>query len=356
MKMQIRLVIGVQDKRYMNNLVAYLEKNHLDKLEIFSFSAPEMLTGYLGKGSADVILIDEKFGISAASLEGYGKIAYLCDDTGERERDGIRLIAKFKKPDLIFKDILDLYAEGGNRAAFRSGNQHSGNLILVTGFSGGTGASTFAAALAKTYASRGKKTLYLNLETTGGSSDFFSAHGAYRFEDVIFALKSQHTDVMLKMESTVRMDRSGVYFFEPCSTSMYMLELTNEDILRTLDVLADSGVYDYVVVDMNFRLSRDFMEIMSRMNRTILVENGGETANSKFIRTMQAVQILEEQTKLNVTAGMVVLYNAFSSSKSSSEIPELRIPVIGKIPPVKHALVCEIVEYMLMQKEIFDAL
>lgn len=350
--MQIRLVIGEQDRRYLNNLVMFLEKNHMDKLEIFSFSGSEMLMNYFASGSADVILLDENFGIKAEILEDYGKVAYLCDRASETGKDGVRMIVKYKKPDLIYKDILDLYAESGNRAVFRPQGQHSGELVLVTGCSGGTGASTFAAALAKKYASEGKKTLYLNLEMAGVSSDFFSGKGDYRFEDVIFALKSRRADVRLKMESTVRTDRSGVYFFEPCSTAMYMLELTQEDILRILELLGNGG-YDYVVTDMNFQLTREFVEIMGRMDRIILVEDGGETANSKFLRTMQALQILEEQMKIPVTNIMELVYNRFSSSKSSSEIPDLKIPVLGKVPPIKHALVNEIIDYMLQKSEVF---
>ena len=344
--MQIRLVIGEHDERYLNNLVRFLEKNYLDKLEILSFSIPEMLENYLVSGSADVILIDENFGVDAKSAAGYGKTAYLCDNASETEIDGIRTIAKFKKPDLIYKDILDLYAEGGNRAVFGSGSGYFGNLVLVTSCSGGTGASTFSAALARQYAARGKKTLYLNLEPMGNATDFFSGNGNYRFEDIIFALKSRRADILLKMESTVRTDRSGVCFFEPCSTSMYMLELTHEDIIRTLDTLRGSKTYDYVVVDMNLKISKEFMEILGRMNRIILVQDGGETSNSKFARTMEAMEILENQTKINVTGAMSVVYNRFSSSKSSREIPGLKLPVLGKIPPIKHALVNEIIEYI----------
>ena len=41
--MQIRLVIGVRDARYLGNLSAYLEKSHMDKLEIVTFSSPELI-------------------------------------------------------------------------------------------------------------------------------------------------------------------------------------------------------------------------------------------------------------------------------------------------------------------------
>lgn len=344
--MQIRLVIGEGDNRYLNNLIRFLEKNYMDKLEIFSFSTPDMLRNYLKSGLADVILIDENFGIGVDEIEGYGKAAYLCDNILETGRDGARTIAKYKKPDLIYKDILDIYAEKGKRAVFGDGSAHLGNLILVTGCSGGTGASTFAAALAKQYATRNKKTLYLNLEPMGSAADFFTGNGTYCFEDVIFALKSQRTDILLKMESTVRTDRSGVDFFEPCSMSMYMLELTHEDIIKTMEALKRSKNYDYVVIDMNLKVSGEFMEIMNCMNRIILVQDGSETSNSKFLRTMEALQILENQMDINIMSIMSVVYNRFSSSKSSSEITNLQLPVLGKIPPIKHALVNEIIDYI----------
>lgn len=354
--MQIRLVIGEQDSRYLNNLTMYFERNYIDKLEIFSFSSPRMLQEYFSCGTADVILVDEAFGISAEDLKPYGKTAFLSESGNGTDGTGTRMIFKYKKPDLIYKDILDMYAEGGHRPAFRTGSRSVGHMILVTGVSGGTGASTFAAALAKKYASGGKKVLYLNLEPTGMSSDFFSGSGDYHFEDVIFALKIQRADVRLKMESAVRVDASGVHFFEPCTNAMYMLELNHEDIMKIMTILGEGCGYDDVVIDMNFRLNTDFMEIMSCMDRIILVQDGGETSNSKFRRTMEALQILEQQSKMNVTGNMQLLYNRFSSSKSSSEIPGLRIPVIGKLPPIKHALVGEIVDYMMTRQEIFEGL
>ena len=354
--MQIRLVIGVRDARYLGNLSAYLEKNHMDKLEIVTFSSPELLKEYAKKSQTDVILVEEQFGIDSELLKDFGRAAYLCDGALAAEKNGIRTIAKYKKPDLIYKDILDLYAEGGSRHGFRMGGGGSGKICLVTGLSGGTGASTFAAALAKKYALQGKRVLYLNLEPAGMSTDFFEGSGTYHFEDVIFALKSQRADIRLKMESAARVDISGVNFFAPCSNPMYMLELNHEDYLKIMDTLSGETGYDHVIVDMNFKLTSEFMEILSRANQILLVQDGGETSNSKFLRAMEAVHIMEEQNHVNVTAGMKLLYNRFSSSKSSSEIPGLSIPVIGKLPPIKHARVHEIMDYMLTRQDIFEAL
>lgn len=352
--MQIRVVFGGNDPRYLDNITRYLEKNYRDKLEVRSFSSPELLESGLRTESADVILLEEDFGISAETLAGQGAVAYLCDNAEEEMDDGIRRIVKFKKPDLLYQDILNLYAGNGSSSIFH-GN-HSGNqsIILVTGFSGGTGASTFAAALAKKYAAKGKKTLYLNLEPIGSSSVFFAGDGAYQFEEVIFALKSQRADVALKLQSSVRRDRSGVYYFEPCS-SMYMLELHAEEHMKLLRALRESD-YEVVVVDKNMQLTKEFVELMAVMDRVLLVQDGSDTSNDKVMRSIEVLKIMQEQTKKQILPKMELIYNKFSSSKSSSEISNLPFPVIGKIPPIKHAASGEIMEYMLTLTDIFERL
>ena len=163
--MQIRLAVGEQDSRYLEHFVTYLERNYMDRLEVSSFTRPETFREMVTRGSFDVILVDEAFGISTEELREYGRTAFLSEIESKDSGDGIRRIAKYKKPDLIYKDILDIYAESGVRGVFQK--SHQGQITLVTGFSGGTGASTFAAALAKHYAAAGKKVLYLNLELIG---------------------------------------------------------------------------------------------------------------------------------------------------------------------------------------------
>ena len=86
------------------------------------------------------------------------------------------------------------------------------------------------------------------------------------------------------------------------------------------------------------------------------MENGGTTANTKFARTADAVKILEGQTKCSVMNKMYIFYNNFSSSESSSEIQGFSIPVLGKLPPVKHAVTRKIVDYMVGQDVIFGSL
>jgi len=353
--MQIRLVIGEQDTRYLDRLITYLESKHGDQLEIVSFTQSELCIQYLNENMADLILVDENFGIDLSMVKKYGTTACLAEVLGSQETDSVRYIEKYKKPDLIFKDILDVYAECGGKGVeknrIKNGNCQT---ILVTGFSGGTGASTFAAALARAMAETGEKTLYLNLERTGSSRDYFAGPGNYSFQDIIFALKSKRADVGLKMESCVRQDSSGVWFFEPCDTAMYMLELNKDEMIRVITELQHGESYRYIIVDFDFVLGPECVEFMEMMDRIILINDGTEPANTHFTRTYQALLTLEEQMKICVSQRMALVYNRFSSSRSSRRLESVNMPVLGVIPPVKHAVVKEIIEIMLTKKEVFS--
>lgn len=225
--MRIKLVIGEQDKRYLSMLTMFMEQNHMDQVEVQAFSKPELFLKNVSETTPDVVLVDESFEVNIDEIKGSSVVAYLCDavSNADERRNGIRCIEKFKKPDLIFKDLLNLYAERGGTLEI-SGNNDGTEFIMVTGFSGGTGASTFAAALAHKSALMDKKVLYLNLERLGMSSVFFDGEGTYNFDEVIYALKSQKTSLALKLQSAVRKDSSGVYYYAPCSSPMYMILLT----------------------------------------------------------------------------------------------------------------------------------
>ena len=90
---------------------------------------------------------------------------------------------------------------------------------------GGTGTSSVAAACAVNFAKKGKKVLYFNLEPFGSSDNFFNAEGQFDMSDIIYALKSAKANLALKLESCVKQDSTGVYFFSATKVALDMQEL-----------------------------------------------------------------------------------------------------------------------------------
>ena len=359
--MKVRLAIGTEDKRYLDRLTNYLELNHLDRLEISSFTRPESFMESVNRSEQDIYLIDESFGVNAEEVSRVGKVLILSESADESEgsETGISKISKYKKPELIFKSVLASYAETGNHPVKgRKKNLQNSNgakVIMSTSFSGGTGASVFAVACAKRLAAKGLRVLYLSFSELGESSVFFDeSASAGSFDDVIFAIKSKNIDLNLKMEAVVSTDHSGVFFFAPSKNALDMLEISASEKKVILESLISSDTYDYIILDEEFRLSKEFISLMAMANRIIVVSNGEKSANSKFVRAKKALELLEKSMDIQVTDDMCILYNRFSSSCSSERIQNPGMPVLGTIPPVTHATLPHVMEFIGKQDAVFE--
>lgn len=352
--MKIQLVIGEKDVRYLDQIQSFFERHYGDQIETISFTNPEMMSAYLCENRADVLLVSETFGFSGDELMKTGSraFAFFSDRDGKTE-EGFPIIGKYKKPDLIYKNILNLYAEGGGYAPANNKRDGNSSLILVLSFSGGVGSSTIAAVMARKLSAKGSKTLYLNLERSGSTADFFSGSGSYTFEDVIYALKSRNSDLVLKLESCVRNDSTGVLFYESVMEPMYMLELSLKDQIRLLETLKTTKFCENIVADFDFVPSSDVMALLKLADQIIVVNDGSVTANTKFMRGMNIISVLEEQSGIRVKNRMKLVYNKFSSSKSSTDLQNPGMPVAEKIPPIKHATTEEIVGYLADHKDLF---
>ena len=368
--MMIQLVIGDRDNGYLTRLQSYLEKNYFEEMEVVSFTDPSYLQKYLEDSQADVVLLDENFGLDPAEIAGKSSVVVLSEAAGVRP-DGIPVIMKFRKPSVLYKDILNLYAENARPAAAPARQEgasagggaqvrRGGKVHMLLSFSGGTGVSTVAAAAARAFQFLDGGTFFLNLERFGSSSLFFSGEGSYNFENVLYALKGDSRDLGLKIKSSVRTDESGVDFLEPVSVPAYMMEMNGEDMITVVNCLKSMPEYRHIVVDLDFTLdqnAKQTFQLLDLADTITVISDGTRTANEKYRRTMETIDVMDLETKKNVIRKMSLLYNRFSSSDASVEIPRAGLKKLGSIPPVKHASSEAIMKWMSEKhRELFRLL
>ena len=358
---RIHVVIGEQDERFLLHLANILENGFKEYVEAHCFSKPEYFSKFIGKNDVDVILADEQFGISLESL-GKENCGYLCDDPEVRAIGGFKTVCKYGRPDEIDSGIMDIHANGGR--VYEEEPEEAGQeavadcqVVLVQSFSGGTGASTFAAAASMYSAQKGIQTFYLNLEELGSSGDFFSSHEEGSLDDVLAALRAGYDHLSdFAAEHAQIDDNTGVSYFKASARAENMALLTAEDWMRLLEALKVSGSYQRIFVDCGFGMDRRHLEMMDAADKIVVVTDGSETANTKFRRGLKALETLEQQEGKAITEKLLLFYNRFSSSKSSSRLEEVALPVVGTMPPVKHALGREIIQVMLSRQNLFERL
>lgn len=343
--MKIKLAILEKDQSYLSRIVTAFSTKYADKFEIYSFTDETVALATLDSSRIDVLVANDLFEIDVKALPKRCSFAYFVDSVDLDTVSGQRAICKFQKAELIYKQILSLYAENaGNMSGVKL--QDSGARIFA--FSspcGGVGTSSMAAACARYYASRGSRTLYLNLEKFGSSDVFFSAEGQFDISDIIYALKSKKANLSMKLESCVKQDAHGVCFYSQPKIALDMLELKHEDIIRLLSELQLLGSFDYIILDLDFSLDKETIAFYKNAHALVMVSDGSETSNSKIFRACNALSVLEQNADAPLTNRLFLMYNKFSN-KLGQVITNLEIKNIGGAPRFEHASVEQVLSQL----------
>ena len=65
----------------------------------------------------------------------------------------------------------------------------------------------------------------------------------------------------MKMESCVKQDQRGLYFYSQSKVALDMLELGTDEIIRLITEAKLSGSYSYIILDLDFGIDKDVMRL-----------------------------------------------------------------------------------------------
>lgn len=350
--MKIKLAILEKDQSYLKRIVSVFGTKYSDKFEIYSFTDEGVAYSILNTTKIDVLVASESFEIDMKKIPKRCGFAYFVDSTDVDTVNNQRAIGKFQKVDLIYKQILSIYSENaGNVAGLKLGDD-TAKIIAFTSVGGGCGGSTMAAACALHFATQGKKTLYLNLEKFGSADSFFSAEGQFDMSDIVYALKSKKANLALKLESCIKQDPRGVYFYSQSKVALDMLELNTEDILRLISEIRLTGNYSVIVLDLDFSIDKEMRKILQQTHSVIWVGDGSEISNAKLYRAFTALSIIEQNMDAPLINRTSIIYNKFSN-KTCKTLDDIGLKAIGGSPRFEHATTSMVLG-QLASKDMFD--
>lgn len=351
--MKIKIAILESDKSYLTRIVAAFGTKYAENVEIYSFTDPVVALDTLNSAKIDVLLANDAFNINVQALPARCAFAYLVDSAGVETVNDQRAICKFQKADLIYKQILSAYSEKASSITGFSVGGNESAIVLFCSPSGGVGSSTMAAACATRFANNGKKVLFLCLEKFGSADLFFQGQGQFDMSDVIFALKSKKTNLPLKLESCIKQDDSGVYFYSQAKIALDMMELTTEDMIRLISELKLTGGYDYIILDADFSIDKDALKLYRQAQAIVLVGDGSVSSNIKTERAYNALATMEASSDAPLTNRMSFIYNKVSSKSGQQLTTDIK--VLGGAPRYAGADNDQIIK-QLAAMDIFDSI
>lgn len=328
-KVKIKLAILELDNHYISRITMAFNAKFPNLVEIYGFSELSLAIDSIKTYGIDVFIAAKNFDVDISKVPDMCAFAYMVDSPDVEFYKGQKVVFKYQKIEFIYKQILGVYSEKTEWKA-KDNSDNLCNVIMFSSPCGGTGTSTVAASASLRLSNLGKKVLYLNLESLGSSDVFFTGNGRYDLSDGIFALKSNTPNLAIKLDGCTKRDDRGVYFFSEPKIAFDTLELNADEILRMVDVFKVSGMFDYIIIDRDFGLKKDDLNILANADSIIWVGDGSVISNKKIERAYKALEVADTDIQGSITKKIMLFINKFNNL--SGELPEnVNIPNIGRI-------------------------
>lgn len=332
--MKIRLGILDDDANYTKRFSAYLN-THSDQIDLFIFSTWDSFQSFLEQKFVDVLLAEPKLVPERETFPKNMQAAYFSATQDVETIRDLRAVCKYQKAGLLIREVKSLYAELDKGETLKAGGSRT-RIIAFRGVSGGVGTTTCAIACARTLAAMRQKVIYLNLEENGCVFPLLAGEGTSTLSDILYAIKSKSANLQLKMESMIRQDPSGVFFYAPFTVVPDAVEMKREDVRALFDTILASGNFGTLIIDTDSCRTAAEQEAMARADQVVLVSDGHEISNIKLRRLVQAMRIADDTSGTRILGYTTILYNRYGKI-SKDAVTEPRIGIFGHIQEAEGA-------------------
>lgn len=352
--MKIKVFLLTRDGDYAQKFSRMVTLNFSDKITVLFFSDVEKFQAEAEKLYPDIVVLGEEFIDSKIKIPGSSSVAYFVEKNNIDTIDGKKTICKYQMISQVCHELMDFYAEKEAEAAITLKGSANGKKILTfTSPAGGVGTSSVAAGCARRLANQGQKVLYLNLELFDAADRFFSGEGNYNLSRVIYALEMANSTTAAKLESSLRRDVGGVYFYSGCTSVLDLLSLDWDALEQLYEELATISVFNWIVADVDCTLDERLYRQIERSYATILVSDGSESANRKLRSCLAALEIIVQQRQTLPADRIFVMYNRFGS-RNGQKAEVGRFKEVGGINRFENATDPELVK-LIANNKVFDA-
>ncbi|GEM_PF-2979205 len=250
---KIYVIAAMEDMQYQEALYAYIrDSNYKNKLIIRFCSNRGRVEELLQSGEPAHIVLATQDLMPPMRKSEDEKCAYivLLEDTAlETSEPGLFM---YQPLHYLLEQALEYYAKLNPNASQKFQRNRHTKIAAFYSSSGGSGKTAVALAAAYQLSQRDLAVLYLNMEAVNGNPLHPSDKVEEGVSSLLYYMRNNEKQLPARFES-LRQHHSGLHidYMTGPSNVRDLLELTEADAKKLLQVLADIGRYDYIVVDMD---------------------------------------------------------------------------------------------------------
>lgn len=319
--MRIQLLIADEDRDYTEHLSQILVEKYANVFEVSACSGARQMAELLSHRGYDAALLSPALA-AEADLRKINLPLLLWDGAAGEFVEGLESLRKYQRISLIAGEVLERCAEVSSIGIGHGGAK--AHTTAVWSPAGGVGKTTAALAYAAQQVSRGKRTVYLDLEPFSSVSAFFPEGG--KSISTVFEKLDERAELTLQ---GIRQEDAGsgiCYFRRPDNYEDISL-LTREDVVRLTDAAAAD--VDELVVDLGSGYDQRADTLLTLADVVLLVVDG-----SKLCRTKWEQFRTQHELYGKLREKLILVANR-GSRYSEAEAPStVRLPQVKSDDPV----------------------
>jgi Mrp family chromosome partitioning ATPase len=325
--MKIKLALLDLDKSYIQRFYDAINKYYSNRFEIHAFTNENSLLNFLKLNKMEILLIHESINLNIEHdsrliiiklVEKHTEEIELSNSLSESSLHNERnSLYKYQRISLIYKEILNVYSKVYKTSTYNEKNSSLDNLnskttvisFMSTGM--GSGTSTIASSLALKLAEKDKKTLFLDLQSFATINTIFNAEGKFSMSEIIYAIKSNKENIAARLESAVKMDSSGVFFYDSCENPLEISELKADELIKLLNFFREAGYYEYIVIDINYLINELCLCLLKHSDKVFFVTQNRDEHRTRLDKIIKSIRIRAIHNNENYMDKVNIIYNKF---------------------------------------------
>lgn len=334
---KIRIVVGDSNSNYLESLAAFFRRSeHKSRFIVTYFSQKEKMEAFLRDSeTTDILLLSTDFHTQGSYIQQEASIILLEDDNIKAKKEnGTQSVYRYQRLDQLVSQVLSFYYERNQSAGKLLARSKQTKVLSVFSPAGGSGKSVLAANLCKQLALNDNKTFYLNLELMNTTSLYFTSSEDNPSLQIFYYVKSESPQLLSKIEALKKYDPySMVDYFDVAVSADEMLDIKEEDVIRLVNGIVETGSYDYVVVDLDSSLHERNLAAIKEADQIIWpISNDHQSL-------LKTKAFFEEEAKLAGKENIIrdkttILINKFNGNLSG-EPESYGITIDGYLPFVE---------------------
>lgn len=327
--MNIRLAIADSNMEYLTRLSDGLEE--YKDLSFSVYSEKESLKNALREKRFDIFLFDASVyerqmplgntSLAILLLGGSGNVPPGCEKFPK--------IKKYQRISNIYKGILEAYADVCGSRGIMS-EQKNARIVAFYSPVGGSGKTTVALTAASRLALMGRKVFYMNLESIASESCYLPQAGDKGMSDLLGCLGT-NVNFGMKLQGLLQTKIENLFYLNHFDSPNDIYEMEPEEVAELIGAVFGTGMFDYVVVDMDASIDARALKTFDIADQIVVVEKPDAMAAQKLQIFFQQAHIMYEYGRK-----MCRILNFDIGKASDGGAGGMEIPQIGKIGMVQN--------------------